>query len=348
MDRRRLLLGAAAVGGFLALDVGALLVAANTVGPPRLTQQMFVDAFVTVFGRHPGFRLNHAKGVSIEGHFDSTGAGRELSAARVFQPGRYPVTGRFSLGSGNPTVADAPGLARGLGLAFDFPDRTQWRTAMLNLPVFPDNSPQGFRDRLLATKPVAATGKPDPTAMAAFLTAHPETAQAMKVIAAHPPTPGFADSTYGSLITFFLVAGSGARTPVRWSLVPLQRALPPADGPNALFDALIRQVRSGPLRWKLQLVVGEPADPTDDATLQWPPGRRTLDAGVLTVASIATDAPGNARDVNFDPLVLPPGIEPSGDPLLSARSAVYAESYRLRTQQRATAGPMVQVDGEAG
>jgi catalase len=30
-------------------------------------------------------------------------------------------------------------------------------------------------------------------------------------------------------------------------------------------------------------------------------------------------------------MVLPPGIEPSDDPLLSARSAVYAASYRRRT-----------------
>ena len=51
---------------------------------------------------------------------------------------------------------------------------------------------------------------------------------------------------------------------------------------------------------------------------------------MLTLTTIETEAPGNARDVNFDPLVLPDGIEPSGDPLLSARSAVYAASYRAR------------------
>jgi len=64
--------------------------------------------------------------------------------AAVFRPGQTPVIGRFSLAGGNPFMADTPSAARGLGLAFGFPGATQWRTAMLNTPVFLDNSPQGF------------------------------------------------------------------------------------------------------------------------------------------------------------------------------------------------------------
>ena len=92
---------------------------------------------------------------------------------------------------------------------------------MLNLPVFPDSSPQGFYDRLLASKPSPGTGKPEPEAMAAFLAAHPETAKAMQIIGQSPSTPGFADSTFRSLNTFYCISESGSRTPVRWSLVPV-------------------------------------------------------------------------------------------------------------------------------
>jgi catalase len=106
---------------------------------------------------------------------------------------------------------------------------------------------------------------------------------------------------------------------------------PRSGGSNTLFDALIRQMRSGPLQWRLILTVGAPGDPTTDATLPWPSDRRTVDAGLLTLAAIQTEAAGNARDINFDPLVLPDGIEPSDDPLLNARSTVYAASYRART-----------------
>jgi catalase len=333
LTRRSILIGAGAVGAFLLVDLGAVAYANDWIGTRAdLTRKDFVERFLAVFGNHPGFRKNHAKGVAVTGYFDSNGNGLQLSNAEVFRPGRTSVTGRFSLTGGNPDVGDTASAARGLGLAFAFPDGTQWRTALLNLPVFPDNSPRGFYDRLLASKPVAGTGQPDPAAMATFLAAHPETAAAMAVIKAHPPTPGFADSTFSGLNTFFFVDGSGSRTPVRWSFVPQQAALPAkAGGKNMLFDALIRQMRVGPLHWKLILTVGAPEDPVHDATLPWPDGRRTVDAGTLTLAGVETERAGNARDINFDPLVLPDGIEPSDDPLLSARSAVYAASYRART-----------------
>ena len=44
---------------------------------------------------------------------------------------------------------------------------------------------------------------------------------------------------------------------------------------------------------------------------------------------------GPCRDINYDPTVLPHGIETSGDPLLPARSAAYADSYLRRTSEEA-------------
>ncbi len=329
--RRELLRGAAVVGAFLAADAAALLTAFNWIGPARLTPQAFLDAFNNAFGRHSGFRTNHAKGVSVAGWFESNGNGTELSTAAVFAPGRTPVLGRFSAAGGNPHTVDTPAAGRGLGLAFGFPGSRQWRTAMLNLPVFPDDSPQSFYDRLVATAVVPGTGKPEPAAMTRFYASHPPAARAMAILKQHAPTPGFADSIFSGLNAFYFVSQSGVRTPVRWKLIPLQQALPPTSGPDALFDPLVRQLGAAPLRWRLVLTVGTRDDPTNDATLPWPADRRTVDAGLLTLDSVDTEAKGNARDINFDPLVLPPGIEPSDDPLLSARSAVYAASYRRRT-----------------
>lgn len=340
VSRRSLLLGLGAVTAFLAADLGAVAYANNVIGD-RFTRQAIIDRFQSIFGLHPGFRRNHAKGVAVSGRFDSTGAGRELSSAAVFAEGTSPVVGRFSLGGGNPTASDNPATVRGLGLAIGFPGRQQWRTAMVNLPVFPVNSPEAFYDQLLASAPDPATGKPDPDAMAAFLAKYPATAAATKILKEHPPTPGFTDSTFSSLNTFLFVGDSGT-TPVRWVFVPRQRSLPPGDGDNALFDALVRQVKSGPVSWDLHLVVGTEEDPIDP-TLPWPADRRVVTAGTLTLTTIETEAEGNARDVNFDPLVLPDGIEPSDDPLLGARSAVYAASYRLRSGEP-TSPPAIDVD----
>jgi catalase len=102
-------------------------------------------------------------------------------------------------------------------------------------------------------------------------------------------------------------------------------------------------MRNGPLQWRLILTVGAPGDQTTDATLPWPSDRRTVDAGVLTLTGIETEDPGNARDINFDPQVLPDGIQPSDDPLLNARSTIYAASYRARTGEPKSP-PAVQVD----
>lgn len=330
VTRRSLVIGFGAVAAFLAVDLGAVAYAGNLIGGDRFSRQAIIDRFQSIFGVHPGFRRNHAKGVAVSGTFASNGAGSELSSATVFAAGTSPVVGRFSLGGGNPTAVDAAGTVRGLGLAIGFPGRQQWRTAMVNLPVFPVNSPEAFYDQLLASKPDAATGKPDPDAMAAFLAKYPASAAATKVLKEHPPTPGFADSTFSGLNVFHFVADSGT-TPVRWAFVPGQAALPAAkNDDNALFDALVRQLKKGPVSWDLHLIVGTDDDPVDP-TLPWPADRRVVNAGTLTLTTVETEAPGNARDVNFDPLALPDGIEPSDDPLLAARSAVYAASYRLRT-----------------
>ena len=230
--------GAAAVAAFLAVDVAALLTANNWIGPARLTPQTFLDGFAKVFGRQPGFRKNHAKGVSVTGWFDGNGNASALSKAAVFGPVRTPVVGRFSLAGGNPHAADTATAVRGLGLAFGFPGARQWRIATINMPVFLDKSPRGFYDRLIASAVVPGTGKPDPNAMKVFLAAHPETERAMAIVKQHPPTPGFADSIFNGLNAFYLVDETGARVPVRWSLIPLQAALPPASGPNAVFDSL--------------------------------------------------------------------------------------------------------------
>ena len=79
--------------------------------------------FRTVFGNHPGFRRNHAKGVAVTGYFDGTGEASEMSTAAVLSARRTPVIGRFSLTGGNPYVTDTPSAARGLAVAFDLTSR---------------------------------------------------------------------------------------------------------------------------------------------------------------------------------------------------------------------------------
>ena len=308
--------------------------------PQRLTQDRMAAAFLQVNGPHPGFRLNHAKGVCVTGWFDSTGEAIAVSKAAVFQVGKVPVVGRFSLAGGMPFQVDKPTTVRALALQFLPSGAQEWRTATLNIPVFAVNSARGFYDQLFATAPDPRTGKPDPAKMTAFLGAHPETAKALSIISKRTISSGFFDSTFNGLNAFRFVNSAGASVPVRWSFLPMaslpEQAMPqptPADE-NYLFDALIAQIHRHPLQWRLMITVGAADDPTDDATRPWPNERRNIDAGTVTIDQVASEDGGaSCTGINFDPLVLPNGIEASDDPLLSARSAVYARSFTIRAGQ---------------
>jgi catalase len=334
------LLRLAVIGALVLVLAAVFAAAAGWLSPGRLTQDRIMQGFIEANGLHPGFRRNHAKGVCGTGIFESNGKGARLSLAPEFKPGHIPVVARFAFAGGQPFVADGPGIVRSLAISFRPPGGEEWRTGMIDIPVFPVRSPQAFYEQLTAGAPDPATGKPDPARMEAFRSAHPEAVRAIGIIRQHPLSSGFADETYNALNAFRFVGADGTVTPVRWSLVPeTPPALPNREAEqdkNYLFDALIDAVERGPLRWHLVVTVGQPGDPTNDATMPWPQEREHLDVGTIIIDRVESEGPGNCRDINYDPLVLPAGIEPSDDPLLSARSAAYSESFRLRAGEPKT------------
>src|SRR6266850_6577413 len=195
LGKANMLARLALIGAVLAAVIGTFAYLGGWFTPNDLTPARFTDIFERVNGVHSGFRRNHAKGVGVSGFFESNGNGVRLSEALVFRPGRVPVIGRFSLGGGHPHAADTPEAVRGLGLQFSLPDGGLWRTAMVNLPVFPVSTPAAFYEQMFASKPDPRTGKPDPAKMGAFLARHPETVRAMTVIKGQPVSSGFDNST---------------------------------------------------------------------------------------------------------------------------------------------------------
>src|SRR5216684_4401703 len=116
----------ALIGVALAAVAGTFAYLGGWFTPNELTPARFVDGFEQVNGVHPGFRRNHAKGVGVSGFFESNGNGARLSKAAVFQPGRVPVIGRFSLSGGQPYMPDGPAAVRATGFAFRPPDGEEW------------------------------------------------------------------------------------------------------------------------------------------------------------------------------------------------------------------------------
>ena len=325
-----LVLIAAVIGG----GAAAFAYTAGWLSPHRLTPNKIVEAFTPPGVDALGHRRNHAKGICFTGVFESNGDGASLSYASVFAPGRHPALGRFNLGTPNPNAEDGTVRVRGLGLMISSDDGHEWRTAMINPPVFPVSTPQAFYGLL------QASGSKDPNAMKAFAAANPEIAAFAQWAKTAPWTASYAEEPYHSLNSFIFTDGSGNDRAVRWALEPAAQAVPISQddlekrGPNYLEKEIAERVRdAGPQRWNMVVTVADPGDPTADPSKTWPQGRRTVNVGTLVVQRIEAERNGPCRDINFDPTVLPPGIHVSDDPFPAARSSVYRKSYDLRTAE---------------
>jgi catalase len=305
----------------------------------RLSAARVVDAFEASGGLHPGFRRNHAKGICVTGHFESSGAAAALSRARVFEPGVVQVVGRFSVPGSDPTLADSEARMRSLALRFAAGNGQQWRTAMNSVPLFSVRTPDDFVKELAAMSVDKTTGRPDPARIAAFDAQHPETRALHDWNVSHPPSSEFGNASYYSISAFRLINAHGEARYVRWSMVPDQPFQPAGANerrdPDFLAHRLMTGLERSPLRWHLMLAVAQPGDAITDSTRIWPQtaNRVRVDAGTLVIDHAQTQIDGPCRNIDFDPLVLPAGIEPSADPLLAARSASYMESFSRRVTE---------------
>src|ERR1700730_3486449 len=321
----------------IALVIGAGAAAfAYTAGwfsPERLTPGRMVAALARPTGPALGHRRNHAKGICFTGVFEANGAGSELSRAQVFARGQYPVLGRFNLATADPNAPDATVRVRGLGISISTPDGEEWRSAMIDAPVFPVSTAPGFYDLLIAS------GSKDPNAMKNFVAAHPEFAPFGDWAKNAPWTVRYAEDRFNSLNSFVFVDNSGAEHVVRWSLLSGARPVPilPDDlakrGPDFLEQEIAQRVAGAPQRWAMVVTVADPGDPIADPSKAWPTDRRTVEVGTLVAQKVEAERDGPCREINFDPTVLPTGIQVSDDPFPAARSAAYMKSYDLRTAE---------------
>ena len=326
----------AGIGAVVAVIAGTFFYVNGTLDAQRLRPKTLVNALEQNNGVHPGYRRNHAKGMCVIGYFESNGNAQPLSRAQVFQAGRTPVVGRFALPSGNPYAPDSSVPIRSLALGFTQANGQQWRTGLNSMPVFPVGTPEAFYAMLQAGAPQPATGKPKPDAMPAFFAAHPETGPFLQWVKTARPSASFATETYNGINAFYLVNASGQRQAVRWGVAPEGQDAPGASAPNEadyLENDLVQRLSVGPLKWQFNLTLAEAGDPVNDASKPWPAERKVVKAGTLVLQRAEPQNTGECRDINYDPLILPSGIEGSADPLLAARSAAYASSYLRRTSE---------------
>ena len=311
---------------------GATLPVVAQVSQP----QAQVDALEGLFGKHPGARRSGAKGLCASGYFVGNTVGRSLSSAAVFNGDKVPVVARFSLGGGNAKASDKSRSVRGLSLEFKLANGERWQTANVSAPVFFVARPEQFAPFLQARTADPATGKPDPAKLKAFNDANPETLLQAAYLAKAPIPASYGAVNYWSTNAFEFVNAKGESQFVRWQFVPEQGVLGLSDDQlkslpdDFLADELRKRVATAPVTFSFSVQLAEIGDMLTDPTQVWPDSRRVLPAGRLVIDRVEAGAGGACEPITYNPLVLPRGIKPSADPVLTARAAPYALSLGRR------------------
>jgi catalase len=301
------------------------------------TPEQMVDALNATFGRHTHQRASHAKGIFAAGAFVPSSEASAFSNSRAFAPSSHPGTVRFSIAGGNPKIADKAPAARGMSVDIALPEGERLVLVMLSTPVFFAATRESFVAFLEARRPDPATGKPNPEAVARSNQTHTDSEAQRRWLAAVPPSSSYATSPYFPVHTYLFTRPDGSKTPARWIFEPVARRLGLTaqeieTGPDNFLDAeLERRLAVSPAEWRVLLQFPEAVDPLHNPTAAWPENRKTMDVGKLVVDRILASSAGDIRDrAVFDPIHLPAGIEPAGDPIFSSRSEAYSISAQRR------------------
>ncbi|KAK3720443.1 hypothetical protein LTR37_003856 [Vermiconidia calcicola] len=261
------------------------------------------------FGTPTGYRPAQAHGRLVKGNFTPTAEAASLSTAPHLNNTSTPVVVRFSSSTGIPDIPDTDPNAnpRRMAIRFVLSEDGHKHTDIVahSTPFFPVRTGEGFL-QMLGAIGGGTIGK--------FLEEIPSAAAFVQ--APKPFPSSFATEKYYGLNAFKLVSDNGDGT----------------YSETYLFDELPERLSKGPASFKLLAQVAEEGDSTDDATKHWPESRRLVDLGTIEVDSVEeeTGSKKEQQRIIFDPVPRVEGIEPSADPLLDMRAAVYLISGKER------------------
>lgn len=299
-----------------------------------VTPAQAIDAINRRFGRHPGFRALHARGVLLEGTFTATPEAAKLTRALHMQGEPVRVTARVSNGSGDPEEPDYAPDVRGLALKLYLPDGSRTDIVAQTASRFPTRTPEGFVEFVRAAQP----GPGQLVRLPLFLARNPRAVLALPAAAATlKPPASYATARYYAIHAFRWVdAADGARH-VRYRLVPeagvetISRTEAKRRGREYLKDEIAERVGRGPVRFGLELQIAANGDPVDDPTFPWRDDRETVRGGTFELTGLDTTRETDGDVLVFDPTRVVDGIELTDDPILRFRRDAYSVSIERRS-----------------
>lgn len=291
--------------------------------------------FDQVFGLHPGFRPAHAKGLMLTGTFVPSAHARSLTTAPHVSRASTPVTARFSNSTGLPQMPDSAPDAnpRGLAIRFNLAEHVHTDIVSHSIDAFPTRDGKEFLEFFRA---VAASGPdvPSPKPVEQFLASHPA---ALAFVQQPKPFPSsLVRESYYAVTAFAFINGDGRKRFGRYRILPeLGSDYLTADQVQRLtenyhFDEIAKRISEGPARFRIMVQLADASDTVDDATIHWPESRELIEFGTIELNQVMPDTLVQQKHIIFDPIPRVDGIEPSADPLLELRAALYLLSGRRR------------------
>ncbi len=309
----------------------------NTRPAEKLSQEL-LEALDKLFGLHAGFRPVHAKGLMCSGTFTPSADALTLTHAPHVQAPSTNVIVRFSNFGGIPTIPDNDPNASPRGFAIRFYLAPHVHTDIIG------HSHNGFPTRtgeefLELAQALASSGPdaPKPTALDLFMSSHPK---ALKFFQGPNLIPSsFARESFYAVTAFRFTNKKGESHYGRFQVLPeegpeandyLDAAAAASKGANFLFEEIEDRLARSPIRLRVVVELAEDGDDVSDATITWPQNRRHVDFGTVVLTKRVPDDDADARRIIFDPIPRVEGIDPSDDPLIEVRSALYLLSGRRR------------------
>jgi len=296
-----------------------------------------IGQFHAIFGLHPGSRPAHAKGILLTGTFIPAPGAAGLTRAPHISRASTPVSVRFSNSTGLPAIPDNAGNAnpRGMAIRFHLAERVHTDIISHSADGFPTRTGEEFLAYLRAA---AASGPsvPSPTPIEVFLASHPA---ALAFVQMPKPSPSsFAREAYFGVTALRFLNKEGVASYGRFRITPqagiehVDEATVQGKDANYLFDELKQRVAAAPIRFDIHVQLAGEGDVVDDATNHWPENRPLIHFGTVALTAEAPDDAAQQKRIIFDPIPRVDGIEPSDDPLLELRAAVYLLSGRSRRE----------------
>lgn len=152
---------------------------------------------------------------------------------------------------------------------------------------------------------------------------------AREFIQAPKPLPrSLSSEQFFGINAFKFVDRDGGETFIRYRIIPREGVLyltpEEVEGldSNYLFDSVAGILGQGPV-FDIVVQIAEEGDVTDDCTIRWPETRKLVKIGSISFDRVMDDNAAEQKKIIFDPVPRVVGIEPSDDPLIDVRAALY-------------------------